>query len=216
MKLIGAPDEWIGLIDNMVPDILDLVLSTWEAMPQLAPDAREDPTTEELCRGLRQNRNSNNLPFRIDIQSVELDPAVGEGQGRMDITFSPPVPREDIYFCLECKRLNVVYDGQVRPLASEYVTHGLMRFIRGQYARQIKHGGMLGYVLDGKMAKAMKGVSGVIKKRFEELGMEQPGDMLPSSIRPENSNVRETYHARRGKAGNIKIHHIFVGGASTA
>ncbi len=35
MTLIGTPDEWIGLIDDMVPNILDLVLSAWEEMPSL-------------------------------------------------------------------------------------------------------------------------------------------------------------------------------------
>ena len=132
MNLVGAPDEWIDFIDTFVPAILDLVISTWNAMPPPAPDAYEDPTTEELCHQLRQDRSARELPFRIDIQMVELDPEVGEGQGRMDINFSPPVAREDIYFCLECKRLNVVKDGKVRPYSSEYVTQGMMRFIRGQ------------------------------------------------------------------------------------
>jgi len=72
MTLIGAPDEWIGLIDDMVPEILDLVMKTWEAMPPPANDAREDPTTEGLCRRLCQNRTSSELPFQIRIQVVEL------------------------------------------------------------------------------------------------------------------------------------------------
>lgn len=119
MNLIGAPDEWIDLIDTLVPDILDLVISTWAVMPPPASDAREDPTTEDLCRRLRQNRNSSELPFQIHIQMVELDSAAGEDQGRMDIAFLPLVPREDIYFCLECKRLNVVKNGKHRKYAYE-------------------------------------------------------------------------------------------------
>ena len=46
----------------------------------------------------------------------------GEDLGRLDIAFIPLVPREDIYFCLESKRLNVVKDGKLRAYASEYVT----------------------------------------------------------------------------------------------
>ena len=216
MSLIGAPDEWIDLIDTLVPDILDLVISTWEAMPPPASDAHEDPTTEAVCRCLRQNRNSSDLPFRIDIQMVELDPAAGEDQGRMDIAFSPPVPREDIYFCLECKRLNVFKNGKLRTYASEYVTHGMLRFTHGQYAARVKHGGMLGYVLDGNLAQAIQNVSGVLRKRFQELGMEPPGETLPSSVRPDDSRLRETHHSRLHDSGSFQIHHIFAAGSSGA
>jgi hypothetical protein len=211
MNLIGAPDEWIDLIDDMVPDILDLVIATWEAMPPPANDAREDPTTEELCLRLRQNRNSSELPFRIDIQMVELDPEGGEDQGRMDIAFSPPVPREDIYFCLECKRLNVTQkNGKIRSYASEYIVHGMMRFVRGQYAKSVRHGGMLGYVLDGDIIKAMKNVASNIKKRFEDLEMESPGEMQLSSVRPKQSNLKETHHKRKHSPDIFQIHHFFA------
>lgn len=215
MNLIGAPDEWIDLIDTLVPDILDLVLSTWAAMPPPASDAREDPTTEDLCRRLRQNRNSSDLPFRIDIQMVELDQAAGEDQGRMDIAFSPRVPREDIYFCLECKRLNVIQkNGKPRSYASEYITHGMMRFVRGQYAKSVRHGGMLGYVLDGDISKAMKNVAANIKARFKDLGMEAPGKMQPSSVCPKQPNLKETHHTRQHSPDIFYIHHIFAAGSA--
>lgn len=217
MKLIGAPDEWIDLIDDMVPVILDLILTTWEAMPSPANDAREDPTTEKLYRRLCQNRTSSELLFRIDIQRVELDPVAGENQGRMDIAFSPLVPREDIYFCLECKRLNVVQsNGKIRSYASEYITHGMMRFVRGQYAKPVRHGGMLGYVLDGDVPKAIKNVASIIKSRFRELRMEAPGEMQPSSVRPRQPNLKETHHARKHSPDIFQIHHIFAAGTTNS
>ncbi|MCH8156723.1 MAG: hypothetical protein IID18_03045 [Nitrospinae bacterium] len=214
MNLIGAPDEWIDLIDPLVPDILDLVISTWKAMPSPASDAFEDPITLDLCRRLRMNRSACELPFQIHIQMVELDQAAGDDQGRMDIAFLPLVPREDIYFCLECKRLNVVNNGKVRPYTSEYITHGMLRFINGQYAARVRHGGMLGYVLDGNVAQAITNVSGLIKKRFQELKMESPGNMLQSSIYPGVSNLKETHHSRQYMPGKFQIHHIFAAGSS--
>lgn len=217
MNIIGAPDEWISLIDTLVPGVLNLVLETWMTMQPLASDAREDPTTEELCRRLRQNRNSAELPFRIDIQMVELDPKAGEDQGRMDIAFSPTVPREDIYFCLECKRLNVLQsDGKIRPYTAEYVTHGMLRFVRGQYSKNVRHGGMLAYILDGKVVKAMENVSGIIEKRFVDLKMAAPGVMARSSILPHKCRVKETHHLRSHSAENFRIHHIFVAGAAAS
>ena len=215
MNIIGTPDEWVNLIDTLVPDVLGLVLSTWKTMPPLEPNAREDPTTEDLCRRLRQNRDSSSLPFRIDIQMVELEPQAGEDLGRMDIAFSPPVPREDIYFCLECKRLNVAQnDGSIRPYTGEYIQHGMFRFVRGQYAKKVRHGGMLAYVLDGNVTKAMDNVSGIIKKKFKELGMTVPGEMTVSSIRPDECGLKETHHSRRHSQETFRIHHIFTSGSS--
>ena len=54
MTVVGAPDEWVDLIGTLIPDILELVISAWQGMPPIANDAHEDPTTEALCRRLRQ------------------------------------------------------------------------------------------------------------------------------------------------------------------
>ena len=211
MKVIGSPEEWGDLIETLIPEILELVVSTWKGMPPLAPDSREDPTTEIFYRLLQQNRDASELPFQIHIQMTELDPAAGEGQGRMDIAFLPLIPRENIYFCLECKRLNVISaQGKKSALTSEYITHGMLRFVRGQYAKRVKHGGMLAYVLDCNVDGAIVNVQNLIKKRFEELQMEPPGELLLSSIRPTEAGMRETRHSRQHSSENFQIHHYFV------
>jgi hypothetical protein len=209
MKAIGAPTEWIDLIDSMVPDILDLVVASWSSMPAIDPASHEEPITEELCRLLRANRSSSALPFRIDIQMVELDPNLGEIHGRLDIAFSLMVPREDIYFCLECKRLNVPSASGVRSFATEYVTRGMMRFVRGQYGMRVKHGGMLGYVFDGNFVAAFAAITKAIQARRRQLGVDPPGEMEPSTVRPSDSNCRETHHTRSG-LGVFLIHHQLV------
>ena len=209
MRSLGAPDDWLDLISSLVPDILELVRSTWQTMPPLAPAALEDPTTEEFCRRLRQSRTSAKLPCRIDIQMVELGESADADQGRMDIVFSPLLPTEVVYFCLECKRLNVTKSGSTRSYATEYVIHGMMRFITGQYASQVQHGGMLGYVLDGNVPGAIKRVSAVIGRRCEELGMERPCSVLRSSIRTADASARETRHRRGPNGDRFVIQHLF-------
>src|ERR1700733_5155811 len=184
MSFVGAPSEWVDLIESLVPDVLELVSNSWREMPRLPCNAREDPTTETFCKLLRRNRDSGNLPFQIQIQMVELDPEEGEDQGRMDIAFVPLVPSESIYFCLECKRLNVCDGEAIRPYFAEYVKHGMVRFVRGQYARLVRHGGMLAYVLDGQIEKAIKGVELAIKARQTVLGMRSPCEFRRSTIRP--------------------------------
>ena len=190
MNSVGTPDDWIDLIDSLVPDILKLIISTWEQMPAPGGDALEDPTTEDLSRWLRRNRDASLLPFQIHVQMVELGADAGDDQGRMDIVFLPLVPREDIYFCLECKRLNVVHEKTVRSYASEYLTFGMTRFIEGKYAAQVRNGGMLGYVLDDNVAKAIQNVSRLIKKRHEQLRMQSPGEMTRSSILPDDTRLK--------------------------
>ncbi len=218
MTQIGSPQEWLDFIESQVPDILDLVVSTWEAMPSPAGNDREDPVSEALCRALRQSRTAREMLFRIDTQLVELDPAAGEDQGRMDIVFSPTVPREDIYFCLECKRINVRDHSGGRPWRgfAEYVKFGMLRFVRGQYANSVRHGGMLGFVLDGDVSAAIVGVEKNIRRRHTDLGMPAPGAFLASTVRPSDPRIRQTRHVRNTHPDPFLIHHLFMAGDPNA
>lgn len=210
MSVIGAPTEWAGLIDPMVPVILNLVIDSWGEIPSPAADEREDDITIALCRALKQNRTARNLMFTIDTQVVELEPAPGEDLGRLDISFRPLVPREDIYFCLESKRLNVVKDGETRAYASEYVTLGMLRFVTGQYSRAVRHGGMIAYVLDGNVSRAMTNVEANIQRQHSALCMTAPGEFRPSAVLKDDARVRETHHHRVHEANLFRIHHLFM------
>lgn len=210
MAVIGAPTEWIDLIDPMVPVILGLVIASWEGLPPPATDETEDNITNDLCRALQQNRTARGLMFQIRPQVVELAPMPGEELGRMDIAFIPLVPSEDIYFCLECKRLNVVKDGKLRAYASEYVNSGMIRFITGQYSKAVRHGGMLGYVLDGDVPKAMKNIESNIRKQHGVLCMTAPGALVASEFLATDERARETHHQRTHEAEKFRIHHLFM------
>jgi hypothetical protein len=214
MMHFGSPDNWVDFIESQVPQILELVVGTWEAMPPPAGDELEDTVSESLCRALRQSRNRCDLPFRIDTQLVELDPAAGQDQGRMDIVFSPPVPREDIYFCLECKRLNVRdhSGGTPRPYFVEYVQFGMLRFVRGQYANSVRFGGMLAFVLNGDVPTAISGVEDNIRRMYLDLAMNAPGSFHASTLRPADLRIRETQHTRTGQAVSFTLHHMFMPG----
>jgi len=212
MTLIGTPPpEWGNFIVTLIPDILELVLSAWEQLPSPAPDAHENPITKDLCRHMIQNKKNSELPFRIHYQSVELEPIDGTEQGDMDIAFFPSqISQENIYFCLECKRLHVTKNGKFSALATEYVTEGMIRLINGKYSAAVNHGGMLGYVLDGDTAQAINNVRSAVQARHTDLGMTPPGDMQPSSIRSADTRIRETHHTRPHNSGPFQIHHIFA------
>lgn len=214
MSVFGSPASWSDLIDPMVPEVLRLVIVTWRTMASPSPDAKEDDITIALCRALRDNRTARELMFTIDTQLVELDPVPGEELGRLDIAFRPLVPREDIYFCLECKRLNVIKNGQTRAYAAEYVLHGMIRFVTGQYSRAVRHGGMLGYVLDGRVNAAIANVVVNVQTQCDPLCMDPPGTMHPSSILTEEASARETVHRRAHESSEFRIHHLFMGAAA--
>lgn len=209
---LGSPEQWIDFLESQVPAIVSLVIDTWEAMPPPAGDELEDRVSENLCRLLRQSRASRELPFQIHPQLVELDPAAGEDQGRMDIVFLPLVNREDIYFCLECKRLNVRKVDGVRPYFAEYVQYGVLRFVRGQYANTVRFGGMLAFVLDGNVHGAIAGVEKNITALHRELGMDSPGKFRPSTARPADNRVHETEHRRGAALEPFLIQHLFMAG----
>lgn len=212
MSFGGDPIEWLDFIDTQMPAILRLILSTWKEMPALPSDALEDPTTEALCLALRRNRTSGELPFRIDVEMVEIDPADGAHQGRMDIVFSPMVPNEAIYFCLECKRLNAMVGGRRRTLATPYVSQGVIRFVNRQYGAQVRHGGMLGYVLDGKVDVAIDAVAAAIIVHQNELSFVGEPSLVPSGFLPDGASVFETAHTRTQAGLPFFIQHIFLAG----
>jgi len=209
MMLSGDPQAWLDFMEDQVPILLDLIIAAWSEMPSIPADALEDPTTEILCRGLRRHRAAASLPFRIDIQLVELDPAEGEKQGRMDIVFSPMVPDEAYYFCLECKRLNVVQEGRRRSLAAEYVKEGVRRFVRRQYGRRVRHGGMLGYVLDGRVPEAIRNVRRQIENHRQALGL-LSGGLTRSRFAGRLDHVLESSHTREHDGLPFLLQHVFV------
>lgn len=212
MKQIGSPSDWLGFIDSQVPAILNMVMDTWDELPSPCCDEREDVITKAFASALKRSRARCELPFRIDTQLVELEPAAGEDEGRMDIVFSPPVSREDIYFCFECKRINVPSAKGVRPYFAEYVVQGMLRFTRGQYGRRVKHGGMLAYVLNGDVAAAISGVEANFPPHANELGMLSLAKFSMSSVFPDDHRLRETVHARSSGLSSFVISHLFLPG----
>jgi hypothetical protein len=210
VSVIGASTDWADLIDPLVPDILRLIVATWDGMTAPANDDGEDKITMALCRALQQNRTARGLMFQIRTQVVELEPAAGEPLGRMDIAFIPLVPREEIYFCLESKRLNVVKDENVRTYTSEYVSFGMLRFIRGQYSRAVRHGGMIGYVLDGDIPRAISNVESNMQSQCTDLGMATPATFFASAILSGEMRAKETRHMRPINAEPFLLHHLFM------
>lgn len=168
--------------------------------------------------GLKAGGPDRRVRFHVEIHLVgrrkaEVDADLSKETGRKDIVFFPSLFDEPIYFCLEAKRLNAVVSGQRRSLADEYVKEGMQRFVDGKYSRHVRHGGMLGYVLDGDSDRAIANVSNCIGLHQAALRMEAPAELLRSRIRPDDPHTRETRHRRPSEAIVFCLHHLFVAGA---
>ena len=210
MSVLGDAAGWSDLLDDMVPHILGATIDAWKSLPPIAPDEREDDITSTLCRALRRHRSARNLPFQIHTQQVELEPSQDRDVGRLDIVFNLLVPCEEIYFCLEGKRLNVVKNGRTRTYASEYVRLGMMRFITGQYSRGVRHGGMIGYVFDGDIARAIANIESNVRTHRSALRMRPPGNLVASPILGSAKCARESHHFRERDPDTFRIHHLFM------
>ncbi|MEL6406523.1 MAG: hypothetical protein AAFR81_19295 [Chloroflexota bacterium] len=214
MSVTGSTQAWLELLENMLPELLHLIIDAWPSMHGTLTSNKEDITTEAFCSILRKNRTLRQLPFLVDTQWVELNPASGQKQGRLDITFRPTglpgSPNEDIYFCLECKRLNFQSGKNKVTGAPEYVKEGMMRFVNKQYGRSVKHGCMLGYVLDGQIHRAVKNVERNVKSHYVVLRMNEPGSLKPSSVLTTTDRAKESYHYREDETSAFCIYHLFL------
>jgi hypothetical protein len=70
----------------------------------------------------------------------------------------------------------------------------MVRFVSGQYANVVRHGGMLGYVLDGDITAAIANVQANIENHHVIFGMEPPGLLRASSIMTGLPSARESGH----------------------
>ena len=207
----GDAANWDDLFsDQLLPSVFALVLDAWKRIEKPAADEHENTTSLHLYCALIRGKDRQNHAFLIQYENLEIDADLATVTGRKDIVFFPSLNDEDVYFCLEAKRLNALVSGVRRSLAGEYVTEGMQRFVDRKYSRQVCHGGMLGYVLDGDIDRAMSKVADAIHRHHGNLGMEPPGEMRASAVRPDDTHAKETRHLRRNGEMLFRIHHLFV------
>ena len=211
MSLAGDSTDWrIGLFPGgLVPKIIDLVLDAWAGCPKPEGNELEPKMTQRLCACVKRHRTARGLPINVHLESSETDATGDKITGRMDIRVIRHGDYEDIYFAFEAKKLSVVSAaGRWDSQAGAYVDDGMMRFVTGQYAAGLDKGGMLGYVMDGQVTKAIRAVDCAVRKRREDLRMHKSKGLQPSTARPSNANAKETTHKIR--THDFVIHHLFL------
>ncbi len=207
---IGDSSAWDDFItQGGVGTVMALVLDAWSLIEPPVPDELEEATSIRLYAAMVRKRDRQAHRFLIRYEDVEIDADLAKETGRKDIVFFPGHDG-DLYFCLEAKRLNARVKGVMKSLADEYVKEGMQRFVDGKYGRHVHHGGMLGYVLDGDVARAMRNVLANIRVRHVVLGMDPPGDWTESPSRPGDAHAKESTHRRTHSVHRFMLHHEFV------
>lgn len=204
----GDPSMWGDLFpDGLLPDVLELVVSSWQAFAKPQPTELEPQITRRFAQDLRKNQVLRRLPFNVEREVPIDDTLFARELGRIDIKFTAGY-RNDVYFGLECKKLNVLFRSGKKTLAREYVVDGMMRYVQGKYAQRLLHSGMVGYVMDGECNEAAKCVHAVVKRFRRKLKVVAPVILAKSSIRPSDDSVMETRHS----LGTLTftIHHMFL------
>ncbi len=207
---VGDASCWDDFFrQNLVPAVLAYITTTWEQMPKPGPSDLEDAISNKLYSALLKAKRRSDFPFLIRREDLEFDTDLARETGRKDIVFFPSL-QEEIYLCLEAKRLNAVISGVRRSLADEYVKEGMQRFVDGKYACFVRHGTMLAYVLDGNTDRAIQNIENNIRNRLSELRMDENGGLVASTIRPNDCRTKETSHRRAHEKAIFRIHHLFV------
>ena len=213
---VGDTSNWDDFFQEiLIPAVVAHVITTWEHMPKPGPSDLEDAISDKLYSALVNAKRRSDFPFLIRREDLEFDTDLAKETGRKDIVFFPSLQEQEVYLCLEAKRLNAVISGVRRSLADEYVKEGMQRFVDGKYARFVRHGAMLGYVLDGDTDRAMTNVANNIRIRLTELRMEKNGGFQPSTVRPADPLTKETHHRRENETADFRIHHLFMAAVLT-
>jgi hypothetical protein len=195
--------------DGLVAEILATLLAAWERMPKPSRHTIETRLTRRYGFFVQLEKSRRGLPFRVHVEHSLTDPLTFEESGRIDLCLQPGSHREELYFAFECKRLRIPYAKAVTSNTTAYVgTAGMGAFISGQYAAGLPHGGMIGYVMDGKLAPAKTSLQQRIAAEANALLLVDQTDLQASRHHPGEGRLAETLHQLT--TGSLVLHHVLL------
>jgi hypothetical protein len=218
---IGDATAWLARFQDVEERLIHCLPDVWPvSIAGLTGQPREDEITRRLVFHLRRDPEARKLGAILCQHTLLEEQLRGDvvTKGYIDIAIVLS-ENPECYVAFECKRLNVITKGRLSSLAGPYVEHGMLRYVCAQYAQDLPLGGMIGYVFDGDILAAEKGVCAAIVARSA---------MLCSSSAPVVSvpvgfaRRLTTRHSRAGEVKSFEIRHTLlpyplpaVGGART-
>lgn len=191
-------------------EVMQLVVSTWNEFSMHHSVRHENCITALFHAALLEAYVTAGRSWFVTLEDPIVDPTFGTEEGRNDLNFYPPEHHgQKIFFTVECKRLHVTTASGFSHLADAYVDAGMRRFVCGGYSRGLPCGGMLGYVMDGKVEVAFDRVREAIAARATSLHMLAGRPIAtPSETLPRFAFSADTIHLRCD--GEFIIHHALV------
>lgn len=199
---------WASRFRSIDERILERIAFVWqECQNLLTTQPEEDDITINLvsllCKDPIVRRLCHWVEFQFEPTGTDST-GMKYSKGKIDIAVLFDWER-DRYLAYECKRLNVTHNGKRSSLAKVYVTEGMMRFMKEQYAEGLPVGCMLGYVLDGDKSFAIQQLTKVISSH-EPLGLSTGPTMIASLQRFD----RFVTNHLRTSATSIELRHALL------
>jgi hypothetical protein len=206
----GAAREWGVYPGGWEEDVWTFVQQAWSALELPADVGREEPITWVLYARLWDLVMAPGDKNWWIGQEVRHCNPTGEVIGRMDLVFYAPGPRpRERHYTIECKRLNLATRSARRVSnAQQYVTHGIARFLSGQYSSAMRCAGMLGYIMDGDVGAARTALEKEFQTRAADLAFQGRPTFGSARFLPNPPHGGQTQH-RRGDNPFV-VHHLLV------
>jgi hypothetical protein len=192
-----------------IPRILDTVLLHAGTLQKTNETEREDVLSARLYKLLIKDKLFRSAPYIPVPEHQIFNDSDKEGHsGSIEINFICP-PGVETYFAIEAKRLHVTFSSGWQSLISEYVIgdQGMMCFVSGRYSVSQQAAAMLGYVFDGDIDKARRGIDNSVRKNAGLLKLSPPHGLQRSPILPGRP-VEETCHQLASRP--FIIYHLLV------
>ena len=204
--LAGDATVWADRFRSFDVRFLERVAAVWSrCVDRLPKHPDEDIITANLVDLLNGDPGVRRRFYWIEFQYEPFgytEEGTAYSTGSVDIAVLLNQDR-DIYLAYECKRLNDVRKDGRRSLASDYVTHGLSRFVAAQYSEGLPLACMLGYVLDGDVEYAESNVRARIAELRETVGLVAE----PRDAAPIGESRRFFSRHRRHSGSEIEVRH---------
>lgn len=214
MKVEGEANDLYGELfpHGLVPQILGLLVDTWETFQRPVNDENEPKITNRFVVALQREQRRRRAQFSVrphDIDLERLNPATGKGYVEIDICIRINYEHR-CYFGIEAKKLNTTGpDGKWESQAGEYAgKNGMGCFIDGRYAGYQCEGAMVGYVIDADCPKAKRHISKAIDKRADDLRVPKPCPLRSTEALSGSPDAFETRHNLN--RGEFTIYHVLL------
>ncbi len=210
MNIIGTFDDFADSFPpNLLPWVFHEIFKEWNNFLRTPRNPLENRITKPFIGHLQSCQENRQLPFWFDPNIKLVDASQDTEIGELDIRVMHG-KRPKVFFAFECKRLNVVHKGKYSSQAGKYVgEEGMGCFLSGQYDGGSDCGGMIGYVIDNDVKKAISAINKALEVYKSSLRIKPPVKLKMSSMLNEKEcSCYETVHIKA--KNNFTIYHVLL------